>query len=94
MDNPGWSIKFNISSTLYENVAFNDVKIDRTEHDWVRCKKENGEIMCAGGPKNLEEMLEIVKDWMESNKPTLEAVNEFNLKIMEVRKFYNLTLPD
>jgi|GEM_PF-5269254 len=50
--------------------------------------------MCAGGPKNLEEMLEIVKDWMESNKPTLEAVNEFNLKIMEVRKFYNLTLPD
>ena len=94
LDNPGWTVKLNISLTLYEDVAFDEVKIDRTEHDWVYCKKDNWEIMCAGGPKNLEEMLEIIKNWMESNKPTLEAVNAFNQEVMERRKFRDLKLPD
>jgi len=70
LDNPGWRIKLNIAETLYESVAFVDVTIDRTEHDWVRCWKADGNIECAGGPKNLEEMLEIIKKWMDDNKPT------------------------
>jgi len=69
LDNPGWSIILNIAETQYEDVAFVDVSIDRTEHDWVRCRKIDGNIDCAGGPRNLEEMLEIIKKWMDDNKP-------------------------
>jgi len=67
LDNPGWSLKFNINDTLYEDVMFVDVKIDRSDNDWVYCEKKDGNIECAGGPKNLEEMLGIIKKWTEDN---------------------------
>jgi hypothetical protein len=59
----------NIKGTLYENVDFNRIEKGRNENDWVHCKKENGTIICAGGPHNLEEMVLIIKQWMDDNKP-------------------------
>jgi hypothetical protein len=69
LDNPGWRVQFNITETMYQDIAFNDVIIERTDDDWVHCKKNNGNIDCAGGPKNLGEMLGIVKKWMSNNDP-------------------------
>ena len=69
LDNPGWCLKINITETLYENVTFEDVTVERAENDWIFCRKKDGSIDCSGGPKNLEEMLGIVKKWMDDNKP-------------------------
>ena len=68
LDNPGWRLRLNVSETMYENVAFVDIIINRTDSDWVHCRKIDGNIDCAGGSKNLGEMLEIVKKWMDDNK--------------------------
>jgi len=87
IDNPGWHLKVNILDTLYENVTFDDITIERTEHDWMFCRKIDGNIDCAGGPRNLNEMLEIIKKWMEENKPNLAVEDEHNRKIMENREF-------
>ena len=70
LDNPGWRLQLNLMETLYENVDFNDVWVERTDNDWVFCKKNDGIIDGAGGPKNLEEMIGIIKKWMDDNKPT------------------------
>ena len=69
LDNPGWHVQLNVIETTYEDVIFDDVIIERTDNDWVHCKKIEGNVECAGGPKNLGEMLEIIKKWMDKNKP-------------------------
>ena len=68
LDNPGWRLKLNILETLYEDVEFADIMIERTENDWVYCRKIDGKIDCADGLRNLEEMLKIIKKWMDDNK--------------------------
>jgi hypothetical protein len=68
IDNPGWRVKLNITETMYEDVVFNDIIIDRTDTDWLQCRKRDGNIDCAGGSKNLNEILEIIKKWMDENK--------------------------
>ena len=68
LDNPGWRVQLNVIETIYKDVIFDDVIIERTDNDWVHCKKIEGNIDCAGGPKNLEEMLEIIKKWMDESK--------------------------
>jgi len=69
LDNPGWRLRFDIIETPYEHIVFDDVIIKRTDTDWIHCRKKDGYIDCGGGPKNLEEMLELVKKWMDDNKP-------------------------
>ena len=69
LDNPGWRLRVNVTQTIYEDAIFKDVIIERTDNDWVHCRKKDGNIDCAGGSRNLSEMLEIVKQWMENNRP-------------------------
>lgn len=37
LDNPGWRISVNLENTYVEGKPFEQVTIDRTEHDWLRC---------------------------------------------------------
>jgi len=90
VDNPGWLIKFDIKYTLYEDVAFKDVTIDRAEHDWVRCRKREDVIHCSGGSRNLEELLLIIKKSIEDNKPDPVAEKEHNQAIIEGREIYGI----
>lgn len=65
LDNPGWHLQLDVAETMYEDVIFNDVIVERADSDWVHCRKKEGCIECAGGPGNLGEILEIIKAWME-----------------------------
>ncbi|WP_090638615.1 Imm53 family immunity protein [Neobacillus massiliamazoniensis] len=73
LDNPGWYVKIDLDETDLESKVFEEVNIERTEHDWVQCKvifedeneDENRRFIGAGGPTNLEELLEIFKNWAE-----------------------------
>lgn len=71
LDNPGWGIRINLVGTEVANKDFKPVKIERTESDWVHCSVKNHIFQGAGGPENLEEILEIFKSWvtnLEDNK--------------------------
>jgi hypothetical protein len=65
LDNPGWLLKLNVLETIHEDTIFNDVIIERTDTDWIHCRKRDGNIDCACGSRNLNEMLGIIKKWME-----------------------------
>ena len=88
LDNPGWCLRLDLNYTLFEDVIFPEVLIDRSEYDWVRCIKKGSSIECTGGSKNLEEMLSIVKKWMDSNPPDSVAAEKHMQEVMKVRNFH------
>jgi hypothetical protein len=73
LDNPGWYVTIDLDETDVESKVFNGVNIERSEHDWVKCKvafedengDENRRFIGAGGPTNLGEILEIFREWVE-----------------------------
>lgn len=67
LDNPGWSLKINVSETLLNNIPFIVVDIDRSEHDWIYCSVKDGSFKGFGGPFNLPELLQIFRNWVEQN---------------------------
>lgn len=67
IDNPGWSVSINLECTNLEKKLFEEVKIERSETDWIFCKVVNGIFKSAGGPKNLEEMLRIFRTWADGS---------------------------
>jgi hypothetical protein len=69
LDNPGWRVRLCLIDTIYEGIIFRDIKIEREDNDWVYCRKKDGNIDCAGGTKNLIEMLTLIKKWMGENSP-------------------------
>ncbi len=68
LDNPGWSVDFDLENTPLEGKAFNRIRIDRTDEDWVHCRVEANIFQGRGGPKNLTELLTIFRDWATSKE--------------------------
>jgi Immunity protein 53 len=66
LDNPGWFINFSLEDTPLDNVPFDSVVIERTEHDWIHCKVEDKAFKGRGGPKNLIELITVFRTWAES----------------------------
>lgn len=66
IDNPGWFLKIALDETELQDKKFQDISIDRYEHDWIRCYIENGIFKGVGGPLNLPEVLQIFREWAES----------------------------
>ncbi|EIC31596.1 MULTISPECIES: immunity 53 family protein [Methylomicrobium] len=68
IDNPGWSLKVELKDTPLYELAFKEIKIQRSEeNDWIICKVEEGNFQGYAGPNNLEELLSIFLDWAEEN---------------------------
>jgi len=38
LDNPDWYLIVELEETELENLSFEDLKIDRSDNDWIRCK--------------------------------------------------------
>ena len=68
LDNPGWSIDFDLENTALEDRPFKPVRIERSEHDWVQCRVDPKLFQGRGGPKNLTELLTIFRDWATSKE--------------------------
>jgi hypothetical protein len=63
LDNPGWSVDFDLEATTLETRTFDGVRIERTDDDWVQCRVEGNIFQGRGGPRNLTELLTIFHDW-------------------------------
>jgi len=75
IDNPGWHVAINLLETELEKKIMKLVKFERSEDDWFFCKVENGVFSGAGGPMNLQEILQIFYNWAKS-----QEVTDFNEK--------------
>lgn len=64
LDNPGWSLVIDLEQTDLENRGFEDVRIERSDQDWVQARKRDSKFEAFGGPSNLDEMIGIFLDWV------------------------------
>jgi|ERR1041385_262949 hypothetical protein len=66
LDNPGWSLKIDLTSAPLQYKAFSEAK-ENYEHEtkWITCFVRDGKFMGACGSEKLEEMVEIFLDWAE-----------------------------
>jgi len=65
LDNPGWTLKIDLSGTEAENRAIDRVKIERSENDWILYWVEDKQFHADMGPQNLTEGVEAFLSWLE-----------------------------
>jgi hypothetical protein len=65
LDNPGWMVTINLTETDLEDVPFEDILDERTETDWIDCKKIDRKFRGMGGAHNLIELISIFISWSE-----------------------------
>jgi hypothetical protein len=65
LDNPGWIVRVDLTATELEQAPFQPFEELRTETDWVNCSRTAEQLVCAGGPLNLMELLSVFRAWAE-----------------------------
>ncbi len=70
LDNPGWAIEVDLAGTILCEKDFADIRVDRSESDWVQCRVRNDKFQGFGGPRNLKELIEKFLEWGEDRKDT------------------------
>ncbi len=63
LDNPGWSLRIDLTDTGLEGRTFAPIQIERTQHDWLFCRVEDDVFMAYCGSKNLAEAISVFRDW-------------------------------
>ena len=48
-----------------DDFGVNSALLDRSERDWIVCRLREGRFEGFGGPRNLEEILEVFLQWAE-----------------------------
>lgn len=69
LDNPGWSLTFDLHETEMADRPFELVRVERSEHDWVFYSATNEVFTAYCGPQNLGEAISIFRRWVETVKP-------------------------
>lgn len=67
LDNPGWSLKVDLTGTYLESRAFEPAVrgVDEGSADWIHCKVEARQFVGFGGAANLGEIMEVFLRWAE-----------------------------
>jgi len=69
LDNPGWSLTIDLTGTSLQGKAYPaysygiDERSEPTSQDWLTSKVEKGKFVCHGGPRKLEEMINVFLSW-------------------------------
>jgi hypothetical protein len=65
LDNPGWTVRINLRGTRWEDLQMQTLWREDSEHDWVHCSISKKEFNGAGGPENLEELIQTFRTLIE-----------------------------
>jgi len=68
LDNPGWRVLIDLTGTKLEQIDFEKINNTESESKWIVCKVENNKFIGAGGPQQLNEVLNIFIDWVKVHK--------------------------
>ena len=63
LDNPGWHVTICLEDTALENKDIKPIIEERAEDDWIHCKVLDNKFNGHGGPKNLNEIIEVFLSW-------------------------------
>lgn len=67
LDNPGWSVSVDLTGTSANLAPGRSAEVERDDDDWfhavVRTVEGRVVFTAAGGPHNLEEILELFLSW-------------------------------
>lgn len=66
LDNPGWRLLVPLDRTCLEEKSFTTFEVDRTETDWIYCKKADGYFKGYGGTHNLDELIALFLSFANS----------------------------
>ncbi len=64
IDNPGWAVEIDLPPINGVEKPLEHLT-DRTASHWVRCTVSNGKIDGFCGPESLDELLEIIMEWLD-----------------------------
>jgi hypothetical protein len=80
VDNPGWSLKFQLTDTVYEDLDGPDVAIGRggpdDDHEWLFLRKTGPLVEGSCGPLKLDEMIGKFREWIELVEPQAAAIEK------------------
>lgn len=88
LDNPGWAITINLKESSMEDKSLEDVTIDNSEHDWLRCYLRDGKFEGPGGNFNLFHVLEIFRAWTKNSKIEEELDFQIEEDFLWLQKWY------
>jgi hypothetical protein len=69
LDNPGWTIDIDLEGTVLEEKPFAELSYgvgddaETSGDEWLVCKVEDNKFNAAGGPRKLDEMIEVFLSW-------------------------------
>ncbi len=58
VDNPGWVVTIDLAGTRCAHIVSSQRRIERTTSDWCQTEIAASQFVGAGGPLNLEEVIE------------------------------------
>jgi len=67
LDNPGWSVKIDLSYTDFENIFIEKSLTEKSEHDWYSIRITDSTYKGYGDPGKLEFLLKSFKEIIESH---------------------------
>lgn len=68
LDNPGWSVSVELEGTPLSSRSFDPVEIKRSDTNWYYCDIKNNIFRGAGGPFNLENILTVFQEFVNSHR--------------------------
>jgi len=67
LDNPGWSLKVDLKGTDLQHKDFREMRIDKSEHDWLFARRTEYMFEAFGGPGNLNALIATFVDWTQQS---------------------------
>ena len=90
LDNPGWSVRIDLNSTLLEDKIFASIGVHETEQSWISCEVEGTTFVGRGDTSRLEEILSAFLNWAKSEPDWLAVPveSEDQIEAREERAFW------
>lgn len=67
LDNPGWLLKIDLKGTSLQHNVFKEIRVERSNQDWIVARRDEDAFESFGGPRNLEEMIVVFLNWVDLN---------------------------
>jgi hypothetical protein len=66
IDNPGWMVTIDLRETELFEKTFAELKLERSETDWMHCFIREAQFRANCGPANLEEALQVFRSFADT----------------------------
>ena len=65
LDNPGWSLRIDLTATELSGRSYESAELHRSEHDWYVTRLNEARFEGFCGPLNLGELVHLFRVWVQ-----------------------------